>query len=268
MSWSWAALTPHPPIIVPEVGGGREAEASATVAGIEGLAKRLGEMGRPDCILLLSPHQPCIPGCLAVNKTESARGSFAPFGAPHVVLDIRTPRGLAGSLSGFLSSAGVPVSLYESKDLTRDQGSMVPLYFLKKAYADLPPVLPASPIGLDAESAHKLGRALAAFDEGGSWGLLASGDLSHRLKPGAPAGFSPNGEKFDRAVVESVRNCDARAILSLPEGVVRDAGECGMRSALSMLGLVSGVGGKIDLMSYEGPFGVGYCNALWTKERS
>jgi hypothetical protein len=41
MSWSWAALTPHPPIIVPEVGGGRETDASATVAGIDELAKRL-----------------------------------------------------------------------------------------------------------------------------------------------------------------------------------------------------------------------------------
>jgi aromatic ring-opening dioxygenase LigB subunit len=143
---------------------------------------------------------------------------------------------------------------------------MVPLYFLKKAYADLPPVLLASPIGLDAESSHELGKTLAAFDEGRSWGLLASGDLSHRLKPGAPAGFSPNGERFDMAVVESVRNCSAQAILSLSKSVVSDAGECGMRSVLSMLGLVSSVGGKIDLLSYEGPFGVGYCNALWVKE--
>jgi aromatic ring-opening dioxygenase LigB subunit len=143
---------------------------------------------------------------------------------------------------------------------------MVPLYFLKRAYGGLPPVVLASPIGLDAASAHELGQALAKFDDGCSWGLIASGDLSHRLKPGAPAGFSPNGERFDMAVVESVRKCDASAILSLPEGVVEDAGECGMRSALAMVGLVSGLGGKIDVLSYEGPFGVGYCNALWVKE--
>jgi aromatic ring-opening dioxygenase LigB subunit len=243
-------------------------DASETIAGIDELTKRLGRMGHPDCILLLSPHQPYVSGCLAINKTESARGSFAPFGAPHVVLDVRTPLDSVDPLSGLLSSAGVRVSLYESKDLTRDQGSMVPLYFLRKAYASLPPVLLTSPIGLDAAEAYKLGEALASFDDGRSWGFLASGDLSHRLKPGAPAGFSPNGKRFDAAVVESVRKCDAGAILSLSESVVSDAGECGMRSVLSMLGLVSSAGGKMDVLSYEGPFGVGYCNALWTKERA
>jgi aromatic ring-opening dioxygenase LigB subunit len=257
---------PHPPIIVPEVGRGRERDASATVGGIDKIMKRLGKMGKPDRILLASPHQPYISGCLAINKTGFLKGSFASFGAPSITFDLRTDLDSADSLRGFLSAAGVPVSFSESADMTRDQGSTVPLYFLKKAYGELPHVVLVSPIGLDAASAHGLGQALARFDDGCSWGFIASGDLSHRLKPGAPAGFSPDGGRFDLAVVESVGKCDASIILNLPERVVEDAGECGMRSALALVGLVSSLGGKIDVLSYEGPFGVGYCNALWIKE--
>jgi aromatic ring-opening dioxygenase LigB subunit len=143
---------------------------------------------------------------------------------------------------------------------------MVPLHFLREAYDGLPPVVIASPIGLDSGGAHGLGRVLASYEGGGAWGLLASGDLSHRLKPGAPAGFSPSGRVFDGAIVEALRRGDASVIQSLPERTVEEAGECGMRSVLAMLGLVSALGGAIDVLSYEGPFGVGYCNALWAGE--
>jgi aromatic ring-opening dioxygenase LigB subunit len=227
--------------------------------------KELKGIGRPDRILLMSPHQPYSPGCLAINRARTVRGSFAAFGAPSVVFDLRTPQDSVDSLSKFLSVAGASVSAGESRDLTRDQGSMVPMYFLEDAYDGLPPIVLASPIGLSPSDAFGLGRALAGFDDGHSWGLLASGDLSHRLKPGAPAGFSPNGERFDGAIVESLKGCDASIILNLSDDVVCDAGECGMRSVLAMLGLVSELGGKIDVLSYEGPFGVGYCNAIWAK---
>ena len=71
------------------------------------------------------------------------------------------------------------------------------------------------------------------------------------------------GEKFDRAAVESLEKTDPSPLLNMPSRAVEDAGECGMRSALAMLGLVSSIGGKIEVLSYEGPYGVGYCNAVW-----
>jgi aromatic ring-opening dioxygenase LigB subunit len=153
----------------------------------------------------------------------------------------------------------------ESGDLSRDQGSSVPLHFFRKCYGDLPETILSSPIGLDRAMSVKLGEALASFDDGKKWGLLASGDLSHRLKPGAPAGFNPMGQKFDNAVVDALKTTDPGPILNLSPDSIEDAGECGMRSALAMLGFVPKLGGRIEVLSYEGPFGVGYCNAVWTK---
>lgn len=266
MAWKWAALMPHPPILVPEVGRGREREAAVTAEGVAALVRAIREMGPADAILLASPHQPYAPGALAVNRADALRGSFAPFGAPQVSFDIASAAEEIRALASFLAREQFPSRFGESGDLTRDQGATVPLYFLRRELGSLPPVVLVSPIGLDPASAFELGRTLASFDDGRSWGLLASGDLSHRLNPAAPAGYSPAGRVFDDAVVAALRANDAGALLDMPAAAREEAGECGLRSALAMLGLVSAADGRreaIDVLSYEGPFGVGYCNALW-----
>jgi aromatic ring-opening dioxygenase LigB subunit len=230
---------------------------------VAGVTERLKALGAPDRILLLSPHQPYTIGAFAINGARLVKGGLSPFGAA-VSFELRTPAEDAESLAEHLGANGVPAGIVEAGSLDRDQGSAVPLYFLRECYGGaLPGIILSSPIGLDRNKALKLGQSLASFDGGMKWGLLASGDLSHRLKPGAPAGFSPMGEKFDRAVVESLERTDASPLLDMPQHAIEDAGECGMRSVLAMIGMVSYFGGKIEVLSYEGPYGVGYCNALW-----
>lgn len=91
---------------------------------------------------------------------------------------------------------------------------------------------------------------------------MASGDLSHRLIPGAPAGYSPSGRVFDDAVLRSLETSSSEPLERLSPDVLEEAGECGLRSVLTLLGFVGG--DPIKTLSYEGPFGVGYATALWT----
>lgn len=264
MSWMWAALMPHPPILVPEVGRGRETEASKTLGGLELMTESLREK-RPDVLLLLSPHQPYVPGALFLNASGHVQGTLAPFGAPNAGIDLACSRELRGALAAHLSGSGIRVREESHPDLTNDQGSLVPLYFLQRAWGreNLPPVVLASPIGLTPKEALSLGRQLASFDDGLRWGLLASGDLSHRLTPSAPAGYRPEGRVFDAAILDALKATDAAPLLALSPETLEAAGECGLRSVLSMLGLCGELHGAIRVLSYEGPFGVGYCNALW-----
>ncbi len=254
---------PHPPILVPEVGRGREREAAVTLAGVERLMERLADR-MPDAMLLLSPHQPYAREAFFVNGATRLSGSLAPFGAPEAAFEQAAPTKGIEALTRHLAGQGVAVRTGPEKpaDLTRDQGSLVPLYFLERAWKALPPVVFASPIGLAPDAALRLGEALASFDDGGSWGLLASGDLSHRLTPDAPAGYSPVGKNFDATVVEALSATDPRPLLEFSPAATEDAGECGLRSVMAMLGLCGTLGGKIEVLSYEGPFGVGYCNAV------
>ena len=270
MPWVWAALMPHPPILVPEVGRGRENEARETLKGLELLAESLRDR-RPDALLVLSPHQPYAPGALFLNSAGRAAGTLAPFGAPSVTIGIACPGELRRAAADRLSALGARIREGSRPDLTSDQGTLVPLYFLRRAWGrdgenpseSLPPTLLASPIGLTPDEALSLGERLALLDDGLRWGLVASGDLSHRLTPDAPAGYSPEGCVFDAAVLEALRSADAGPLLSLSPETLEAAGECGLRSVMTMLGLAGAVRGAIRVFSYEGPFGVGYCSALW-----
>ena len=263
-SWIWSALLPHPPIIVPEVGRGGELGAKPTVDGVLEIMNRVSS-DIPDRLLLMSPHQPYADGALFINSAKTASGSFAAFNAPNVSIDTTTPTEDTDSLAKFMKSSGIPVTVGSACDLSRDQGSMVPLYFMQKQIDRLPPTVLMNVSGLGSELAFKVGELLASFNDGRRWALIASGDLSHRLVQGAPAGYSPSGAVFDKTVVDAVRHCDMDAIRSLSAKTIFEAGECGLCPLSAMIGLCSASGDRIDLLSYEGPFGVGYCCAISMK---
>lgn len=266
MSWKWAAFMPHPPIIVPEVGRGYEEGAAATAEGCRAVARDIFEAGSADVMLILSPHQLYLPRVLTLNTASTIRGGLDRFGAPQVSFSISLPEERYDTFMAWCTRINARVFPVTSPDLTADQGTMVPLYFIRRELGILPRILLASPIGLSPSEALELGRTIAAFDDDATWGLLASGDLSHRLDPNGANGYSPNGKIFDEAVVEALTTNDAGPLIGLSPSVRVDAGECGLRSAMMMLGLVGALDSSsdaIEVHSYEGPFGVGYCTAFW-----
>ena len=269
MPWIWAALMPHPPVIVPEVGKGREQAARLTLEGAERLRALLAEQGKdgpPDVLLVLSPHQPYAPGALFINTAAKVHGTLARFGAPGASVAFETPQGPLAELRAALEAGGIPAAYGEMRDITPDHGATVPLLGIAPCFPGgaLPPVITANPAGLSPKQAFALGEALRKLPGTYRWALLASGDLSHRLKADGPYGFNPDGPVFDAAVLEALK-AGAPGPLSALTAKTRDnAGECGLRSVLALLGLAKG---PVQTLSYEGPFGVGYCNAFWAPGR-
>ena len=262
--WIWSALMPHPPVLIHEVGRGRENEAAKTLNGIKKLTSALE---KPDLLLVLSPHQPYALGALFVNNANSYIGSFSMFGVPNVKINASSSREGIKALCDHLKKSGIEIYAKPYEFLTEDQGSMVPLYFLKKAWGELPEIIIASPIGLTPGKAFEMGKALADFQSNKTLALLASGDLSHRLTQNAPAGYEPEyAPNFEAAVEEALKNNSPEPIYGLDENTIERAGECGLRSVMTMLGLSSGLEtdcqNKIQIFSHEWPFGVGYCTAL------
>src|SRR5207248_7453031 len=96
--------------------------------------------------------------------------------------------------------------------------------------------------------------------------FIASGDLSHRLKPGAPAGFNPEAHLFDEEVVDAIRNSQTNRIVNIDQKLRQLAGECGYRSMLVALGATEGITSACEVLSYEAPFGVGYLVAQLLSE--
>jgi aromatic ring-opening dioxygenase LigB subunit len=89
--------------------------------------------------------------------------------------------------------------------------------------------------------------------------LIASGDLSHCLRADGPYGFNPDGPRFDKALIEALKKKDIQTILKLDD-LYPEAAECGLRSFCFLLGILeaSGLDYQPEILSYEGPFGVGY----------
>lgn len=89
--------------------------------------------------------------------------------------------------------------------------------------------------------------------------LIASGDTSHRLAEEGPYGFHSQGPRFDEALIEALRKKDNQRIVKLDEEFP-EAAECGLRSFCFLLGILeaSEQEWQPEVLSHEGPFGVGY----------
>ena len=139
-----------------------------------------------------------------------------------------------------------------------DWGFNVPLFFLAKDFKGeiKTYLIELEPPQFYFEEGKKVYKEL---DKTKKYALIASGDLSHCLKEEGPYGFHPDGPKFDKDLIEALKKKDIEKILKLDD-LYPEAGECGLRSFCFLLGILeaSGLDWQPEILSYEGPFGVGY----------
>lgn len=266
-------IMPHPPIIIPEVGGGAEADADSTILAIKRAALEIAHEA-PSTIILSSPHAPCFSDFMQITGQELLEGDFGRFRCPKVRLEFENNLSLAERIEEKAREEGLPAGSLEPDAMERmqisgrlDHGALVPLYFISRSYKDFKLVHISTPF-LPAADLYSLGkciaRAVRESDEKAVY--IASADLSHRLTREAPAGYSPKGKEYDANLIEKLKNSDVHGILSIDEAFMEEAGECGTRSIIIMLGAMSGSSIRTDMYSYEGPFGVGYMVARVSTE--
>ncbi|WP_240984285.1 AmmeMemoRadiSam system protein A [Acididesulfobacillus acetoxydans] len=244
MSLVYSAFVPHPPIVVPEIGRGQEEICGSTLEAYREVAARVAQ-AKPETVILVSPHAPLLEEGISVLVNGEVRGSFADFGVPDLSLAFPNDGRLVESLS-----RGLPRVLRRQGEL--DHGALVPLYFLERAGWRGKVVLLSMPWREPERYGAEIGRILRAGTE--KTALVASGDLSHRLREEGPYGFDPTGPQFDQAIVSGLKGNPAQ-IGQIPAETVEQAGECGYRSLRLALAAQEGMR---EVLSYEGPFGVGY----------
>ena len=69
--------------------------------------------------------------------------------------------------------------------------------------------------------------------------VIASGDLSHKLKKEGPYGFAPEGVEYDRRLMDVMGRAEFGELLDFSEEFCERAAECGHRSFVIMAGTVS-----------------------------
>ncbi len=253
----FAAISPHPPILIPGVGKENLEKIKKTQAAMRQLEQEL-YAAKPECVLIISPHGKILPEAFTINLAEKYEIGFEDFGdfATKMVL-ASDPLCVAKIRAQDEINKKAPLTLISEKKI--DHGAGIPLYYLMGHLKEVP-IIPIVYSTLDYQAHYDFGKFLyrcaSRIDK--RVAIVASGDLSHRLSEEAPGGYCPQGEKFDKKILALIKAGDAKGLMSMDEKFVKEACECGLKSILILMGFLSEIKIKPEILSYEGPFGVGY----------
>ena len=261
----FAGIAPHPPIMVPEVGREAIAEVHGSIEAMRELTTRIIESGA-ETVVLVSPHAPLDARAFVAYQDEQLYGDFANFRAPDARVEAPLDEEMLNAISRAATEQGYEVIGIHGYDL--DHGTAVPLYFLQRnGWRGRVVALGYS--FLSNEDHLRFGSCIkrAADEMGRPVAFVASGDLSHRLKPSAPAGYNPQAYRFDQEVIAALRDSQPERIIGINQDLRKMAGECGYRSMLVAFGATEKMEHACEVLNYEAPFGVGYLVAQIVNEK-
>ncbi len=258
MSILGAFIVPHPPLLIPEIGKGEERKVGRTLESYREAARRIAEM-KPDTIIITTPHSILYSDYFHISPGNRAKGSFDSFGVREVSFRAEYDEAFVETLEAAAERKGIEAGTLGEKEPALDHGTMVPLYFINK-YLKEYKLVRIGLSGLPVTDHYKLGRCVSETADklGRKIVFVASGDLSHRLTPEGPYGYAPEGPQFDQEVTAAMESGNFLQLLTFPGNFCESAAECGLRSFIIMAGALSGRSVRPELLSYEGPFGVGY----------
>lgn len=259
---SKAYIVPHPPIILPEIGKGQERVIQNTMNAYRMIAHDIAS-SKPQTIIVISPHAPCYRDYIQISDGPQAFGSFEAFGVKDVDMKVLYDEDFVDMLCSAAAAEGLPAGTLGEQNQTLDHGTMVPLHFILQEYTDFR-LVRISVSGLNRDTQVAFGDCLRrVIDESQrNVAVIASGDLSHKLKEDGPYGFHPMGPVFDEQIVSMIKDNDYARLLDMDENIVEESTNCGYPAFLMLYGVLQAYPIDSQFLSYEGPFGVGYATAI------
>lgn len=257
----FACVSPHPPIIVHEIGHGRERGTQKTIDALEQVAREMARH-RPETAILISPHGPLQLDAFAILVGPTVDGSLDAWDAPQVTFAFQNDVEAASLIREEAHQAGVPLEPLERwryRDSTGrwcdglDWGCTVPLYYLRLGLGEAK-LVPLSISYLPLQQHFALGQAVARAIErlDKRVVIIASADLSHNLA------YGPIGPLFDEKIQKAIAEWDVKTVLEMDAGFRQQAAEDAAPSLSFLMGALDGLTARPRVLSYEGPFGVGY----------
>ena len=251
-------MVPHPPLIIPEVGKGEEKKIQKTIDAYQKAAEMIGRL-QPETIVLLSPHQTMYADYFHISPGSGAKGDFGQFRAGQVSMKVTYDTEFVRVLCEAAQEAGIEAGTLGEREKKLDHGTMVPLYFVNQFWTGYH-LVRIGLSGLPLTAHYRLGQCIkeTAKTLGRNTVVIASGDLSHRLKEDGPYGYQKEGPAYDERIMDVMGRGVFGELLEFSEDFCEKAAECGHRSFTIMAGAFDQTGVETEQLSYEGPFGVGY----------
>ncbi|MFA5155499.1 MAG: class III extradiol dioxygenase subunit B-like domain-containing protein [Patescibacteria group bacterium] len=258
MPLSVAALLPHSPLLIPEIGQANYKFLAKSAAAYERIAAKL-QAAEIETIIVLSPHAGGSHDSFLLNVAPEMAVDLKDFG----FIPSKTAWPGDARLADQITAALRPdFSVQLVSESVLDNGSAVPLYLLRQSLPQAKALVISPGEALDLPDQLAFGQKLqtALAESGKRLAVIASGDLSHRLKKKSPGGYSPKGAKFDNKLIEYLSEPATAAdnILKMDPKFVSEALECGLKPLLILLGILPAAAWQPAILAYQTDFGVGY----------
>ncbi|MGE5606796.1 MAG: AmmeMemoRadiSam system protein B, partial [Bacteroidota bacterium] len=267
----FGALLSHAPISVPGVGQAEDLEQLKETSNAMRQIDRILAQDPPETLVVFTPHGTVYADAIIIYEDWILTGDLKRFGLNRK-WQWETDLDLVKKIAELGEKTDLPIFAMGYKEASRgrfgeglDHGVLVPLSFFDPAWVSQVKLVVIPLSYLPLEELYQFGKVVqkAAVDLGRKVAVIASGDLSHCLKPGAPAPYDPRGEEFDRKLVELINEGAVKDFFELDPVLLEKAAECGFRSLIMLLGAMDGFDFESKVHSYQGPFGVGYAVASY-----
>jgi AmmeMemoRadiSam system protein A len=199
------------------------------------------------------------PDAFTILTAARAEGDFARWGAPELQMAFETDGEAVAAIQDEARRGDVALTPLAHWGDGLDWSCTVPLHYLRPGlegarfvFLQISLLSPRQHFALG----HAVRRALDRL--GRPAVVVASADLSHRLSEDGPYGFDPAGPEFDRRICEAVAAWDVSVVLGMDMAFRERAGEDAVPSISFLMGALDALRVWPRVLSYEGPWGVGY----------
>ncbi len=253
------AVLPHPPVLLPSVGNGRERQAQATLDAYRSIAARLRAFSVRR-LLMISTH-----GIVTLNRFHLLRADFSGdlsrFDAPAARFRHAIDLELSDAIIDASRSAGIPLTPTDRWE-TSDHSIGVPLTLLGDAVPDRIGVVSISfrPPQEHLRFGRVIGEALGGLP--GVAAIIASGDAVHTLSDASAYGHHRRAAEVQAQYESALLDWDAEQLCEIDESLRREVDESVVSPTLILMGALQGLTARPHMLASEHPWGVGYVTSL------
>ena len=257
----YACIAPHGGELVPALAGSKLKLFSPTRRGMRVLAAAMRDC-RPDTIVLASPHNLRLNKHIGVVTSEYSSGKTAE-GRREISMRARCDVEFAKKLAEAGEAAGLPAvaanyGVFEGplSDVPMDWGTMIPLWFFMKGTrprSRIVIVTPSREIPLTQNV--EFGKVIAetAEAEKKRVAFVASADQAHRHQKSGPYGFDKRAAVYDKQVMDLIRHNELEEIVRMSPNFIDGAMPDSLWQMAMLVGALSVVPMKAELVSYQVP---------------
>lgn len=253
----FAGITPHPPVLLPEIGKDNAEKIEQTKNGFKKIEQDL-YIAQPESIVIISPYGQILDDAFNINLSPEYKVDFTDFGDFGLEMSFKSDyKAIQEIRASDEMNKNIPIVLTSSEKI--DHGFGIPLHFLTQHLKDLP-IIPITHSRMSLEEHYRFGtflhRQLSKIDR--RFAVIASTDLSHTLSKDAPGGFAKEGEQFDKRIVDLIKSGKFKDITAVDEKLAKKAQAHSLRPLTILAGMLEQMNVEPSVISYECPFGVGY----------